>query len=108
MDTQATKEYRSPLTEKLKELSKEGYTADFHLKEGSLQAADKSFNANDLTIIDEFRFEGESNPDDMSILYAIEANDGTKGTVVDAFGTYSDNDLGEFMKGVKEREVKDN
>ncbi len=28
-----------------------------------------------------------SDPDDMSVLYAIESADGTKGSIVDAFGT---------------------
>ena len=104
MDTQASKEYLTPLTTKMNELTKEGFASQFSLKEGVLQVDNKTYTPEDLTIVDEYRFEGESNPDDMSILYAIEAEDGTKGTVVDAFGTYSDNELGEFMKGVKERE----
>ena len=103
MDTQANKEYLTPLTTQLNELTKEGYAAQFTLKEGTLHVDNKTFTPEDLTIVNEYRFEGESNPDDMSILYVIEAADGTKGTVVDAFGTYSDNDLGEFMKGVKEK-----
>jgi hypothetical protein len=36
------------------------------------------------------RFEGISDPDDMLIVYAIETANGTRGTLVDAFGTYSD------------------
>ena len=42
--------------------------------------------------MDFYRFEGESNPDDMSILYAIEANDGISGTISSAYGTYADAD----------------
>ena len=85
-------------------LNDEGYTAQFTFREGALHADNKTFRPEDLIINEEFRFEGESNPDDMSILYAIEASDGTKGAVIDAYGTYSDNELGEFMKGVKEAE----
>ena len=41
------------------------------------------------TIREFHRFEGVSDPDDMSIVYAIESRDGTRGTLVDAFGVYS-------------------
>jgi len=37
----------------------------------------------------------------MSILYAIETTDGNKGTLVDAYGLYADDDTGEFMKEVE-------
>ena len=47
------------------------------------------FRAEDLTIREFHRFEGVSDPDDMSIVYAIESRDGTRGTLVDAFGVYS-------------------
>lgn len=46
----------------------------------------------DLKIIKTYRFEGMSNPDDNSILYIIEANDGTKGFIVDSYGAYSSHD----------------
>jgi hypothetical protein len=32
------------------------------------------------------RFEGVSDPDDMAIVYALESVNGTRGTLVDAFG----------------------
>lgn len=40
-----------------------------------------------LAIVGHRSFEGMSDPDDMSVLYAIESADGTKGSIVDAFGT---------------------
>ncbi len=105
-ELQEMKEYRDPLTEKLAELEEEGYKADFKLEGGKLKVVDgdQSFSADELTINKDFRFEGESNPDDLSILYALEAQDGTKGTVVHAYGPDANDALSEFMKGVKEEE----
>ncbi len=105
-ELQEMKEYRDPLTEKLAELEEEGYKADFKLEEGKLKVVDgeQSFSADELTIKEDFRFEGESNPDDLSILYALEAQDGTKGTVVHAYGPDANDALSEFMKDVKEDE----
>lgn len=105
MSTQDMKEFRTPLTEKLAMLEKKGYQTQFKFEDGVLKdrSSQKNYQAQELTIDEEFRFEGESNPGDMSILYAITTKDGTKGTVVDAYGTYSDNDLGEFMSRVKEK-----
>ncbi len=103
-ELQEMKEYRDPLTEKLAELEAKGYRADFKLEDGKLTVinGDGSFSADELTIVEDFRFEGESNPDDLSILYAIEAQDGTKGTVVHTYGPDANDTLGEFMKEVKE------
>lgn len=104
-ELQEMKKYRDPLTEKLAELVEQGYEADFKLEDGKLNVidGDQSFSADELTINEDFRFEGESNPDDMSILYAIEAQDGTKGTVVHIYGPGAADALGEFMKDVKEK-----
>ena len=105
-ELQKMKEYRDPLTEKLAELEGQGYEADFKLEGGKLKVVhgNQSFSADELTIDHDFRFEGESNPDDMSILYAIQAKDGTKGTVVHAYGPDADDKISEFMKAVKKKD----
>ena len=46
----------------------------------------RTFRAEDLTIVDRYRFEGVSDPDDSSIVYAIESDDGTRWIIADAFG----------------------
>jgi hypothetical protein len=52
----------------------------------------KFYQPNELTIIKTYRFEGESNPSDMEILYLIEANDGLIGYSLDAYGAYSNHE----------------
>ena len=52
----------------------------------------KIYEPNELKIIRTYRFEGESDPSDSSILYLIEANDGKIGYSIDAYGVYSNHD----------------
>jgi hypothetical protein len=52
----------------------------------------KMYNPEDLKIIRTFRFEGESDPADSSIIYLIEANDGLVGYSMDAYGVYSNHE----------------
>ena len=65
----------------------------------------KLYNAEDLTVIKTYRFEGESSdPGDSSILYLIEANDGLIGYSIDAYGAYSNhegNAYDEFIRKIK-------
>lgn len=62
----------------------------------------KHFLSHEVEIVHFYRFEGESNPEDSSILYAIEGNDGEKGTLVDGYGTAADPDTANFMLKVEE------
>ena len=84
------------------ELAGRGFTEHFFLTNGSLRAADsgKVFPAEEVIIAEYHRFEGASDPDDMAILYGIEAEGGVRGTLVDAFGAYSDPAVSAFLAEV--------
>ena len=60
----------------------------------------QTFGADAVAVRECHRFEGVSDPDDMSIVYAIESRDGTRGTLIDAFGVYSDPLVGDFVDAV--------
>lgn len=69
----------------------------------------KVYQPENLKIIRTYRFEGESDPSDSSILYLIEANDGRIGYSIDAYGAYSNHDddlYDEFIRKIpmEERE----
>ncbi|RSK46614.1 hypothetical protein [Hymenobacter perfusus] len=100
------KEEERSLVNVERQLNKDGFTADFRVTDGRLHTIDndrsKGYTPNEVTIVDFYRFEGESNPDDMSILYAIETADGVKGTISSAYGTYADADVDEFLKTVED------
>lgn len=89
----------------IQDLRKKGFTANFEFLDRALTDVEnrRTFTANQLDIVDHRRFEGISDPGDMSVLYAIESDDGTKGIIVDAFGTYADPELGEFLESVRYR-----
>lgn len=91
------------LTERTEELKKKGFTTDFKVENGVLKATGtdtQSYQAEQVKIVNFFRFEGTSDPGDMTILYAIEVEDGTKGTLIDAFGTYANPDIDAFLQDV--------
>jgi len=85
-------------------LNEEGFTKDFRVTEGRLCTYDndKAYSPEEVKIIDFFRFEGESNPDDMAILYAIECNDGTRGTISNSYGPLADTDIDAFLVQVED------
>ncbi len=94
------------LAEAVEGLRQRGFAANFELLNKTFQAVNsgRTFTADELTLVEHHRFEGVSDPDDMAVLYAIEANDGTRGTIADAFGPQADPDLGAFLKNVKMHE----
>ncbi|HEY6976011.1 MAG TPA: hypothetical protein VH396_06965 [Chitinophagaceae bacterium] len=60
--------------------------------EGFTAGKGKVYTPEHLTIIKTYRFEGESNPSDMEIIYIIEADDGLIGYSIDAYGMYSNHE----------------
>lgn len=87
------------LSEATNALIAKGYKEDFSLTPDALHCAalDLKLHPEDFQIDEFYRFEGMSNPDDSSIVYAISAIDGSvKGLLVDAYGAYSEH-LSEAM-----------
>lgn len=87
----------------IEELKKQGYTNEFKIKNKKLLdlKTRKSYLPDQMTIVEQHRFEGMSNPSDMSILFALETEDGEKGTVVSSYGPYADINLFEFLNQVE-------
>lgn len=80
------------LSEAINDLKKRGYKEDFNIQPTCLECASLTLKLHpEDFVVDEFyRFEGMSNPDDNSIIFAISSKDGIKGTLVDAYGMYSE------------------
>jgi len=86
----------------MEDLIQRGFREHFKVVPEGLRAVEhgKMFPADQVFIAEYHRFEGVSDPDDMSILYALETRSGLRGTLTDAFGVYSDPLVGAFMKDV--------
>ncbi len=81
------------VTEAVNDLQLRGYTINFNLKPDCVESAEKhiSIHPKDFEIDEVYRFEGNSDPGDESIVYAISSvKENVKGILVNAFGTYAE------------------
>lgn len=81
------------LVDALDDLRKRGYDADFEPQTNCLYCnnLDMRLNEEEFHIDEVHRFEGDSNPDDNAVVYALTSDTGVKGTIVDGFGASADN-----------------
>src|SRR3982750_3478545 len=86
----------------------QGFTEDFKAREAGLESLTtrRIYKPEEVKILNFYRFEGESDPADNSILYAIETTDGKRGTLVDAYGPYADSKVSSFLHEVEEIKKK--
>ncbi|GAB2485240.1 phosphoribosylpyrophosphate synthetase [Algoriphagus taiwanensis] len=83
--------FEPTLVETLENLRKEGYTEDFNIRFDSLICGNVCLLPNQFEVDKTFRFEGNTNPSDEAILFAISSVDGDiKGVLVNSYGTYAD------------------
>ncbi|HSY60353.1 MAG TPA: hypothetical protein VK796_00700, partial [Cytophaga sp.] len=99
------KEDLTTLTACLKMLDDKGYTVQFQAsQENKIKSltTERIYAPEDVKIVNFYRFEGESNPDDNSILYAIETTSGEHGTLIDSYGSDNDVNITDFIKAVED------
>lgn len=95
--------YMTDLQKLVNKLNNEGYTEQFKVEKNALRSLTSGldYQPHDVKAVNFYRFEGPSDPEDMSICYVIETHDGHKGTLIDAYGVYADEETGEFMQSVE-------
>ena len=86
------------VTEAVKGLRQRGYTIDFNLEADRIfcDQTPLSLTPAEFEITEVYRFEGDSDPADEAIVYAIESIHGQKGMLVNGFGISADK-IGEEM-----------
>lgn len=94
--------YMKSLATCLNRIVTDGYTEDFEVTEKGLKSLQKenNYNPEQVKVINSFKFEGLSDPDDNATLYVIETTDGTKGTLIDADRVNNQNPVTRFISDV--------
>jgi len=93
MNEKQLDEYYGTLSETINELVKLGYTHDFNIKDECVVCHKKivTLSQDEFQIDKVYRFEGASDPEYQSILYAISSiNNDVKGLLVNGYGISSD------------------
>jgi hypothetical protein len=100
--------FMNTLTACVNKVVKDGFTDSFKVTPRGLfsPAKDKFFAPEEVHVLNFYRFEGESDPADNAIMYVIETDDGLRGTLIDAYGPYSDVNVNAFMKQVEDLNKK--
>lgn len=81
------------VTEALNELKKRGFLIDFNLAFDKIKCNETGLclSPAEFEVTESYRFEGNTNPADEEVVYAIESKDGSiKGTLVTGYGAYSE------------------
>jgi hypothetical protein len=89
------------VSEAVNDLSKRGYQDNLKIGSECLhcEGKDVQLNPKEFRIDEVYRFEGNTDPADETIIYAISANDGSvKGTLVNAYGAYADSASEELVE----------
>lgn len=87
------------------ELKERGYKEDFRVDKQGLKTYSsdgKAYKPEEVKIINFYRFEGVSDPGDMTVLYVVETNDGIKGTLADGYGPYASEDVAQFIVKIED------
>lgn len=94
MEKQAPNQF-STLLECVTALEEQGYTDVFSLSEATLDHGCESLDPSDFQVDSYHRFEGPTDPADMSVVYAVSSKKhGLKGLVIGAYGS----DTGDMVR----------
>jgi hypothetical protein len=91
------------VTEAVNGLKQRGYTIDFNLEFDCIVCHETpvSLMTSEFEITEVYRFEGNSDPGDEAVVYAIESKHGHKGILVNGFGISADAVSDEMIKKLK-------
>ncbi len=100
--------YMKSLATCMNRMIADGYTEGFKITDAGLVALNhqRTYQPEEIEVVNFFRFEGMSDPDDNAVLYVIKTNDEVKGILIDAYGIYNDPQISRFMKRVENIQKK--
>lgn len=86
------------VSEAVNGLKKRGFDVDFNLQENCIVCHDDKFHVEDFEIVEVYRFEGNTDPSDEAIVYAIQSTNGLSGVLVNGYGISADTMSSEMVK----------
>ena len=86
------------ITDAVNDLIARGYKLDFNLDENCIICNKEKFRPEDFEIVEIYRFEGDTDPADEAVIYAIESKTGLKGLLINGYGIYADTMSAEMAK----------
>lgn len=92
------------LSEAVAGLQQRGFTADFNIHEKGIAFNEILLAPSEFEIVEYYRFEGNSDPADEAVVYAIESvsgNNRIKGILVNGYGISSDGRTNEMTDKLK-------
>ncbi len=82
-------------------LKAKGYTMDFNIEFDKIICRDNNYclNPHEFEITEVYRFEGDTDPGDEEVVYAVESKDRKmKGVLTSAYGMYADSISNEMIQ----------
>jgi hypothetical protein len=92
------------LSETINDLKNQGYSEDFNLKQNCLECRNGEYKIlhNEFRIDATYRFEGDTDPADESVVYAISSEKyKLKGTLVNGYGIYTESITDEMLRALQ-------
>lgn len=86
------------VSEAVNGLKERGFDVDFNLAENCIVCHAGKFDVKDFEIVEVHRFEGNTDPSDEAVVYAIESVTGMKGVLVSGYGISAEGTSAEMAK----------
>jgi hypothetical protein len=94
----------------LNKLPSKGYGRELNITRAgaTFDEGEKIYTPEQLKIVKSYRFEGDSDPSDMAVIYLIHSDTEEKGFLLNAYGTYSDEDNQYYNEFIKRVPIEEN
>lgn len=89
------------VAEALDQFKKQGFSTDFRLEHEGIAWNGGMYMPEELKIVDIYRYEGDSDPDEESSVYALVSREGVKGTLVTGYGISSETSYQQLLERIE-------
>ncbi len=90
-----------PVAEALEVFKGQGYTNHFSFKEDGISYTGGIYMPEELKIVDVYRYEGDSDPDEESAVYVMISREGIKGVLVTGYGVSSETSYQQLLERIE-------